>query len=918
MGDTNGRLIFRRPDGSFYIRNASPEEIEERRRQGGAGVVEIPDEQFQELQRSQQREEEFGTPSQQLLTFLEGGANSALVGLPAAVEDAAGLGFGADQRRAENPNAELAGNIAGIVLPATAALRGTQAASMTAGGATALLGEGVASGLARRFTGSLGQALAPVAGVVADGAASGALMSIENSLVNEDPLTAQRILADTGMGAALGLGLGGAFAGGRYLGRGSRALAGGYAERLARVGLEEGASNLSWWRRGLVNTSRLLGQGTETLLDIADPRTARLAAEGEQVANRVVRRTTQVLDDFIDLGQEIIPNAERRMEVWSRLAEGVDPSHISRTLLGAGAEPGEVARFAQTLEDMSGRITTDQASTMLQRARRAVTRSLGTLDNLSPRATVTPAAARTGVGSASSRAAAEAQARRAAGAASRPNITVAQAIEAIDGLDNALSIASRAPRDLTGASARDVEMVTNLIQAQRQRFQAILGDQIMVGPQAASTVNNFRELTNRAQQLEEQVLRNFGTEVAEDGALTRRIDGEKITRLFRESTDERSARRADTLRSYIEASRTRNEMLGELFQIDPEVTRRTTGTFVRELEQELADGTERFVALGKRNRAVAEERGLAGFGIVTGLSAPAIGGAIGYAMDQPAAGVGIGLAAGAILKPASFFALLGNMDNGVRQILGRRAAGVAAVRRTLSGRGGLRAIGRAGSRKIPAIVQRLQSAETRRDTYRESVEDIRNLATNPDLLEARVTASLGEVADNFPTMYTHQVETIQRGLQYLAASIPPAETPGLFDHVEPMEPSLSEMDAFVRKVHALEDPYSILKKAADFTLHPDEVDAVATVYPEIYSQIQQDVAGLLEEVESLPPYQARIQVGTLLQVPSDPSLDPSFILTMQRRFAQTENQQQASFGSRASISVAGNTYSEAQQVQMRL
>jgi hypothetical protein len=171
-----------------------------------------------------------------------------------------------------------------------------------------------------------------------------------------------------------------------------------------------------------------------------------------------------------------------------------------------------------------------------------------------------------------------------------------------------------------------------------------------------------------------------------------------------------------------------------------------------------------------------------------------------------------------------------------------------------------------------------------------------------------------------PGMYENMVMTAQRQIMYLSNNLPAIEQPGLFDHVEYLPPSMSEMDVFVRRMNAIEDPMSVLENTANLTVTPEEVDALAAVYPEMYRHIQQVTSGMITDIQSLPPYQARIQLGNLLQIPADESLSPSFLSTMQSRGAQTNQQHQARFsqGSRRSVQVSGNTYSEAQQIEMRL
>src|SRR5690606_27476366 len=128
-------------------------------------------------------------------------------------------------------------------------------------------------------------------------------------------------------------------------------------------------------------------------------------------------------------------------------------------------------------------------------------------------------------------------------------------------------------------------------------------------------------------------------------------------------------------------------------------------------------------------------------------------------------------------------------------------------------------------------VLNLKSQETRRQEYKEITNQLRELASNPQVVMDSLSELMDGPSEVSPELAEHMASTYVRALQYLASEIPPADQPGPFSHLIDMEPSFAEIESFVRKFEAIEDPIGIISMAANFSLTPDHVTAVQTVYP---------------------------------------------------------------------------------------
>jgi hypothetical protein len=86
---------------------------------------------------------------------------------------------------------------------------------------------------------------------------------------------------------------------------------------------------------------------------------------------------------------------------------------------------------------------------------------------------------------------------------------------------------------------------------------------------------------------------------------------------------------------------------------------------------------------------------------------------------------------------------------------------------------------------------------------------------------------------------------------------------------------------FARRVRAIEKPQTLLADLERGTISPSAVEAVRDVYPELYASMQARVMDGLANSPKLLPYESRIRLGVLFQLPTDPTLRPEFLAATQ-------------------------------------
>ena len=95
----------------------------------------------------------------------------------------------------------------------------------------------------------------------------------------------------------------------------------------------------------------------------------------------------------------------------------------------------------------------------------------------------------------------------------------------------------------------------------------------------------------------------------------------------------------------------------------------------------------------------------------------------------------------------------------------------------------------------------------------------------------------------------------------------------------------------MRIYDALEDPPVLLERLEKGSVTQAEVDAVREVYPDIYDEMQVAVMEQLTDMRAKGrqlPYQKRIHIGTVMNIETDPSLNPELLALVQSNSAPTQ------------------------------
>lgn len=209
-------------------------------------------------------------------------------------------------------------------------------------------------------------------------------------------------------------------------------------------------------------------------------------------------------------------------------------------------------------------------------------------------------------------------------------------------------------------------------------------------------------------------------------------------------------------------------------------------------------------------------------------------------------------------------------------------------------------------RRIGAITRRQAEQEgpslkQKRSEYKALVPKIQAAAGDPNVVADHVASAFGTLQGT-PLLKQAMATKMTIASQYLAQHMPKDPLAGryLTPDASGWEPSDSELSKFHRRMAVVQDPKVAMTKIADGSVSPEEMDALKTVYPEIFNKLRAQMTEQLMVKGVKIPYDKRIAIGTLFGIPTDPSLEPEMVAKLQSTFDPEEDQGGRPEGSKSS------------------
>lgn len=173
-------------------------------------------------------------------------------------------------------------------------------------------------------------------------------------------------------------------------------------------------------------------------------------------------------------------------------------------------------------------------------------------------------------------------------------------------------------------------------------------------------------------------------------------------------------------------------------------------------------------------------------------------------------------------------------------------------------------------------------------TYEKATAEVSRQATNPAAAAGQAQERIGQLANHVPATAAAVVQLQQQKAQYLQSKIPQASgvDGSIQPHLQQPRVSAGAQAQWLREKKLTDDPLHALELLKKGELTRSDVQTVKATSPGIFKQMQSEGMRQVTEAKGRMSYQKLIQLGTLLEIPTTPSLQPQSIFANQQVFME--------------------------------
>lgn len=189
---------------------------------------------------------------------------------------------------------------------------------------------------------------------------------------------------------------------------------------------------------------------------------------------------------------------------------------------------------------------------------------------------------------------------------------------------------------------------------------------------------------------------------------------------------------------------------------------------------------------------------------------------------------------------------------------------------------------------VGAIGRLLGTTETDRKKQLEDFRDkVDELSANPEMMTNQFSY-LTRGLEGTPNISSALAAKNAMILQYLQNTIPKAKGPPTPFNKMKWEPSPSELSKFERRVHALNNPLTVLDELKAGTVTKESIESLQVGHPKLFEAMKKRVLSSLEQNDKPVPYAARIKLSLLFEEPFDGNLNSQVITNYQLNFKKQD------------------------------
>jgi hypothetical protein len=175
----------------------------------------------------------------------------------------------------------------------------------------------------------------------------------------------------------------------------------------------------------------------------------------------------------------------------------------------------------------------------------------------------------------------------------------------------------------------------------------------------------------------------------------------------------------------------------------------------------------------------------------------------------------------------------------------------------------------------------------RKEAYKNTLKNIVSYQTEPEKFVENITKDLMHIERAAPQAAKIMAARATASMDFLASKLPRDMKSIMLDKPfgREYQPSTMELAKFERYVQIVDNPLSIVEELENGTITKEHAEALRAVYPNMYQRLQ---VAVLDEVHNHPEmsYGKKLQLGLVMDIPTDESLIPANVLALQSNFEQ--------------------------------
>lgn len=182
-----------------------------------------------------------------------------------------------------------------------------------------------------------------------------------------------------------------------------------------------------------------------------------------------------------------------------------------------------------------------------------------------------------------------------------------------------------------------------------------------------------------------------------------------------------------------------------------------------------------------------------------------------------------------------------------------------------------------------AVNEKNRKPQNEQEAFGNISKNLVSMSVDPDKLATKIAYNTMRAGYAAPNATKFAQVALGNAVQFLYSKMPKDGVAGQSLFPQEFKPSTLELAKFQRYVQAVENPYSVLAELKSGTLTHEHVEALQAVYPAIYNEVRTQTMDYVQKHQDLS-YSKKVQLGTLLNLPVDPSMQPQAVLGLQKAF----------------------------------